>query len=293
VDEPALSWISEVLGASDVHEVRSLTYGVVSDLRLVEADGTPLVLRRYERDSSVLQLLPDLVDDETRALRAARVILGKLVPEVIATDPSGDRAGQPALLMSYLPGAPVIHGLDPDRLAAPLALLHTSPVPSDLARFHHWFTGDELAVPEWTAFPQAWEALIEIVRDREPSSPTVFLHRDFHPGNLLWDGGELSGIVDWAFGCHGPRAADVAHTRSNLALVDGVTAANRFLTAYTKLVPDHRHHVWWDAADLLAFGGGFSGVLAFNAMGAKLDVGLLRSRTDAYVESLFRTNGAR
>jgi Ser/Thr protein kinase RdoA (MazF antagonist) len=273
--------------------VRSLTFGVVSDLRLVEADGTPLILRRYERDSSVLQLLPDLVDDEARALRAARAILGPLVPEVIATDPAGHRAGQPAVLMSYLPGAPVIHGLDADRLAAPLALLHTSPVPRDLARFHHWFTGDELAVPEWTALPDEWEALIEILHDREPSSPNVFLHRDFHPGNLLWAGGELSGIVDWAFGCRGPRAADVAHTRSNLALVDGVAAADRFLTAYTKLVPDHRHHVWWDAADLLAFSSGFSGVMAFNAMGAKLDVDLLRSRTDAYVEWLSRNSGTR
>jgi Ser/Thr protein kinase RdoA (MazF antagonist) len=55
----------------------------------------------------------------------------------------------------------------------------------------------------------------------------VFLHRDYHPGNLLWNDGSLSGIVDWAFSCRGPRGVDVAHTRWNLALVDIVAAAAR------------------------------------------------------------------
>jgi hypothetical protein len=89
-------------------------------------------------------------------------------------------------------------------------------------------------------------ALLENVRAPEPESPMVFLHRDFHPGNLLWHKGELVGIVDWAFACRGPGAVDVAHTRANLALVDGVTAADRFLEAYGTQMPPHTDttHGW-------------------------------------------------
>jgi aminoglycoside phosphotransferase (APT) family kinase protein len=288
MDERALHWVAGVLGARRVHEVRSLTFGIVSDLRLVEADGRWFVLRRY-LDDGLLEPHPALVLDEVTALRVARPILGPLVPEPVAFDPSGEAAGRPAMLMTYLPGTAQIHGLDPDRLAAPLAVLHTSAVPLELPGFHHWFEPDRLAVPVWTEAPGAWAALLDLVLGPEPVSPLVFLHRDFHPGNLLWAKGELVGIVDWPFACRGPRAVDVAHTRANLALVDGVGAADRFLEAYGALVSTHRHDAWWDAAELFTWNEDFSGVLAFNAFGAALDEGLLRSRADDYAAALART----
>ena len=61
---------------------------------------------------------------------------------------------------------------------------------------------------------------------------------------------------------------DLAHTRCNLALVDGVEAAERFLLEYVRANPSYRHDPWWDAAELLTWVDDFSGVLAFNAFGA-------------------------
>jgi len=288
VDDATLAWMTEALGASKVREVGSISFGIVSDLRLVEADDRSFVLRRYF-DDALLQRFPHLVSDEAKALVEARSVLGDLVPEPVAVDPSGDRAGRPALLMTYIPGNVQIHGLDPSRLAAPMAMLHAIEPPKELPRSRNWFEPERVAVPEWSESRGPWAELVEMVLEPEPQSTLAFLHRDLHPGNLLWQGNELSGIVDWAFASRGPRALDVAHTRANLALVDGVDAADRFLDAYVARIPRYRHDAWWDAAELFVFIDDFSGPLALNTFGADLEIDLLRSRTDVYARSLVLT----
>jgi aminoglycoside phosphotransferase (APT) family kinase protein len=287
VDDATLAWIRDALGASKVREQRSISFGIVSDLCLVEADDRPFVLRRYF-DDALLESFPHLVSDEAKVLVEARSVLGDLVPELVAIDPCGHRVGRPALLMTYLPGNVQVHGLDPSRLAAPLATLHASEPPKGLPGSRSWLDPERVAPPEWSASAGSWAKLVEIVQQPEPQSTLAFLHRDLHPGNVLWRGGELSGIVDWAFAGRGPRALDVAHTRANLALVDGVEAADRFLEAYVDRAPSYRHDAWWDAAELFVFIDDFSSPLALNTFGADLDIDLLRSRTDAYARSLTR-----
>src|ERR1700722_7491340 len=120
MDEVTRGWILEVLGAHDVREVRTLTFGISSDMRLIEVDGIPLVLRRYVNELE--NGLPMAVAHEAQALRAARLVLGDLVPEPVAYDVTGARSGNPSLIMTYIPGEPVIHGLDLRQIAAPLAL---------------------------------------------------------------------------------------------------------------------------------------------------------------------------
>ena len=78
---------------------------------------------------------------------------------------------------------------------------------------------------------------------------------------------------------------DIAHTRANLAFVDGVAAADAFLAGYVARVPGYRHDGWWDAADLFGFTA-FTGVLALNAFGADLDLDTLHRRADRYAVSL-------
>jgi aminoglycoside phosphotransferase (APT) family kinase protein len=174
-------------------------------------------------------------------------------------------------------------------MVEPLTLLHARPAPDDLPRYRHWFDLDRLAVPEWTKKPETWTVLIDAVGGQEPSGESVFLHRDYHPGNLLWENGALSGIVDWPSSCRGPRGVDVAHARGNLALVDGVGAADQFLRAYRDIVPSYDHDPWWDMADLLSFDRDFAGVVAFNAFGANLSIDLLHARADEWAHALAET----
>jgi aminoglycoside phosphotransferase (APT) family kinase protein len=288
MDEVTHSWVLEVLNAYDAREVRTLTFGITSDMRLIEVDGIPLVLRRYVTDEIVAEL-PMIVEREAQALKVARTVLGKLVPELVAHDVSGVHSGCPSLIMTFLPGQPVVHELDLRQIAEPLALLHATTAPTDFPQYHPWFNIDRLAVPKWTKRPETWTALINAVHDGEPSSAEAFLHRDYHPGNLLWEKEHLSGIVDWPSSCRGPRGVDVAHTRGNLALVDGVEAAEQFLHAYRDIVPAYDHDPWWDIADLLSFDSDFAGVMAFNAFGASLHIETLYSRADEWAYALART----
>ena len=287
MDEVTRGWILEVLGAHDVREVRTLTFGISSDMRLIEVDGIPLVLRRYVNEFE--NELPMAVAYEAQALTVARAVLGDLVPEPVAHDVTGAHSGCPTLIMTYIPGKAVIHDLDLRQIVEPLALLHARAAPKDFPRYRHWFDIDRLAIPKWTKKPTTWAQLIDVVRGEEPSAKHVLLHRDYHPGNLLWEKGMLRGIVDWPSSCRGPRGIDVAHARGNLALVDGVGAADQFLRPYRQIVPSYDHDPWWDIADLLSFDSDFAGVMAFNAFGANLSIDLLHSRADEWAHALAET----
>jgi aminoglycoside phosphotransferase (APT) family kinase protein len=287
VDAVTHGWIREVLGAHDVRETRTLTFGISSDMRLIEVDGVPLVLRRYVNE--LVNQLPMAIAHEAQALKAARVVLGDLVPESLAHDSTGARAGYPSLLMTYLPGKPVLHEMDLRQMVEPLAILHAHGAPKGFPRYRHWFDIDRLAIPKWTKWPDTWAELIGAVNGGEPRAKHVLLHRDYHPGNLMWEHGMLSGIVDWPSSCRGPRGIDVAHARGNLALVDGVAAAEEFLRAYRQIVPSYDHDSWWDIADLLSFDSEFAGVMAFNAFGANLSRTLLYSRADEWARALTTT----
>jgi aminoglycoside phosphotransferase (APT) family kinase protein len=288
MDAQIVGWLSEVLGPS-FSRVRSLSFGITSELELLQVNGEMFVLRRYT-DTELVERHPSLVADEVGSLAAARGVLGDLVPEAIAWDEGGVLAGQPALLMTYLPGAPLIHNLDPVLLVEPLTRLHAASVNVRLPKFRHWFDRQRVRVPVWSSSPETWKLLTELVATPEPHAPPAFLHRDFHPGNLLWAGGRMTGIVDWAFACQGPVAVDVAHTRCNLTMVDGLEAADRFLLEYTVANPSYEHNPWWDAAELLPWDDAFSGVMAFNAFGAGLDLQLLRSRADVFAEAVCRSH---
>jgi hypothetical protein len=67
-----------------------------------------------------------------------------------------------------------------------------------------------------------------------------------------------------------------------------VAAADAFLRAYCELVPTYDHHPWWDVADLFSGDDAFSGLIAFNAFGANLQVERLRSRADDWAQALAR-----
>ena len=54
-----------------------------------------------------------------------------------------------------------------------------------------------LEPPVGTSCPDAWARAIEVHAGPPPSTSAAFIHRDFHPGNVLWTGDEVSGVVDW------------------------------------------------------------------------------------------------
>ncbi len=91
-----------------------------------------------------------------------------------------------------------------------------------------------------------WERVGEVVRGPAPASPTHLIHRDFHPANVLWTDGRVSGIVDWVNSCRGPAGVDVGGMRRNLAHLFGGEAPDRFLAAYLSESGIAEYDPYWD-----------------------------------------------
>ena len=96
-----------------------------------------------------------------------------------------------------------------------------------------------------------WERAAEISHGPPLRLPAMLLHHDFHPGNVLWQRGTVTGVVDWQGACTGPAAADVAHCRVNL-LGFGTDAVLRF-TAFRQQAAGAAYHPWGDVVTIIGF----------------------------------------
>jgi hypothetical protein len=252
----ALAWAGAWLGGP-VISARALRGGMSSAVHLVTVrrpDGrrAQAVLRRYVRFD------PDEPDPAAREARALRLAgaAGVPTPALLAVDPDGTQAGVPALLMSRLPGRVDWWPSDLDRwlerLAALLPRIHGTALPPGEAvpRFAP-YRQENYRPPGWARHPRVWERAVEISRGPAPDLPAVLLHRDFHPGNVLWRHGRVSGVVDWLGVCSGPAPADVAHCRINL-LAMGVEVASRFTVRWEQ-VAGATYHPWGDVVTVVGF----------------------------------------
>jgi aminoglycoside phosphotransferase (APT) family kinase protein len=98
-----------------------------------------------------------------------------------------------------------------------------------------------------------WARAIERYRDGAPArdSSPVFIHRDFHAGNVLWQHGRVAGVVDWIECCLGDPAADVGHCRHNLVNDAGLDTADRFLAAWKAEAGVRDYDPWWDVVTVV------------------------------------------
>lgn len=254
----ALAWAAARLG-SPVVSARALRGGMSSAVHLltVQYGGRQrrqAVLRRYVRPETNADE-PDIAGREARALRAAKPV-GVPTPDLLAADPTGAGAGVPAVLMSRLPGRvdwwPSDAGRWLRRMAELLPAIHDAQLPpAGLIGSFAPHPQASYQPPRWARYPRLWERAAEITHGPSPELPEVLVHRDYHPGNVLWRRGKVSGVVDWQAACAGPAVADVAHCRVNL-LTLGTDAAERF-TAWWQHASGTAYHPWADVVTIIGF----------------------------------------
>jgi len=179
-------------------------------------------------------------------------------PEVVAADADGDRCGEPALLLTRLAGDPSQRPQDASDLLGQIAelmeLVHSADAGSPLAvpAYRRYRLPGELRPPDDAPRPEVWREAIEIASQQPPVGRSCFIHRDFHPGNLLWLDGRLTGLVDWSYGSWGPAAADLATMRWNLALQYGADTAEGFVDAHRSVRGGSSDHSpYWDVVTIL------------------------------------------
>jgi aminoglycoside phosphotransferase (APT) family kinase protein len=253
-----------------------------------------LVLRRFVR-ADWLADEPDLARHEAAALRAVERA-GLPAPRLVAFDEHATDADVPVVLMTRVRG----HiDLDPTELRTYLL------AQAGLLPRIHGVRGDLEALPPYrryyplrevppgTRHPDVWRTLIAHASTPAPETPPTFIHRDYHPGNVLWSRGRLTGVVDWVNACIGSPEVDVGHARWNLAQLFGVEATEAFLDAWLAAAGRSYHDPYWDVVSLLDAGdsyGSIEGAVTGWQDAGRLDLTMeeAQRRRDAYAVSLVR-----
>jgi aminoglycoside phosphotransferase (APT) family kinase protein len=288
------SWI-ETAADGRVTSVAVLPGATSSVVHRVEVESNgerrALVLRRFTNDDWV-RAEPDIAVREAAGVQHA-TRAGLPAPELVATDRDGSYCGVPATLVTLLQGEvvllPAIWEEWLQGLARAAAKIHRVDAAGFRWKYRRYNDRDPLRVPQWSQQPAAWAKAINVVQGPAPSYRECFVHRDYHPSNVLWSDGRVSGVVDWVNACRGPAGIDVAWCRHNLANLHGVSVADDFLAAYIEAAgSDFEYDPYWDlmsAVELLP--GPPSMYEGWRAGGVpNINNAVMRERVDLYVASV-------
>ncbi|RED51181.1 phosphotransferase family enzyme [Cohnella lupini] len=297
ISERTLGWvIDSVHPEATVLSVRQLKGGVSSLIHAVSLNVKGIrqdyVLRMFD-NAEWVQREPDLALHEAESLRRASRTSGVGIPDIVAYDETGSLSGMPAVLMTRLEGevvlqpgevAPWLNGM-----ARALVRIHESEAGEIPWTFAPYSDASSLDTSSWSQFPDKWRLAADIVTSRKPAFARRFIHRDYHPANIMWSEGKVSGIVDWVNGCVGPAGIDVGHCRVNLAQLHDVGTADEFLSAYRKYAgASFEYDPYWDLVTLLDFSDGepevYRGWTDLGVTG--LTTELVIERLDSYLVSL-------
>jgi len=275
-----------------VHKLPGATSSLLYTIILKEGDAEQYLVLREFNNAQWLSEEPDIALHEACSLdMAART--GLPVPNLIAYDTRGEACGTPAILMSHLKGKVVLNPENMQNWLHQLAevLAHIHKVETDNFSWSYFSYNDieTMDFPEWSQVPEVWKLAISYAKKPHPHYKPCFIHRDYHPANVLWHENKVSGIVDWANACRGPTGIDLGHCRWNLAMLYGITIADEFLAAYKTIAgSSFNYNPYWDILSVIDTLSGaptvYTGWKDFGI--TNLTDALMIERTDHYIEDL-------
>lgn len=290
-----INWIKSHMNPdtviTDVTRLKGSTSSTLHRITMTEGTVTKnAVLRQFDNEEWSREE-PDLVIHEAASLTAAS-LSSVPTPDMIAGDETGGECGVPVILMSYLNGHVELLPADWTQwlreLALALVRIHDV-APYDFPyRYYRYQDIKSFDVPIWSSTPDKWEEALAYIQKPAPDYEPHFIHRDYHPANVLWENGVISGVVDWVNACVGPRGVDVGHARVNLAQLYDVETADAFLNWYSSINEDFTYEPYWDIVSLIdiLFGSPevYPGWKAFGVTG--LTDEMMVERLDKYVSRL-------
>jgi aminoglycoside phosphotransferase (APT) family kinase protein len=152
-------------------------------------------------------------------------------PRLIGVDLGGQEAGAPASVETAVPGSSAWPArASPERLraaGAAIAQVHQIPLaPSDHLPVRPRpiavddFAGDRRMgrMPTTPLLQRADELTLGILAT---PGPTVFVHGDVWPGNMMWSGSACSALIDWKTAGVGHPGVDLGELRKQVAMANG------------------------------------------------------------------------
>ncbi|RKP47958.1 aminoglycoside phosphotransferase family protein [Cohnella endophytica] len=298
LSESAVQWVVDAINPEAIVLSAQRLQGGISALvhrvsLSINGERQDVVLRQFDNAEWVREQ-PDLAAREAASLLRAFRTVDVRTPSLIAFDETGSRCGKPAVLMTLLAGEVVLEPADSAQwlngMAKALCRIHEVEASDFDWTYASYCDAASLDTSSWSKHPDKWKAAADIVTSSRPPATMRFIHRDYHPANVLWSGGEVSGIVDWVNGCIGPAGIDVGHCRVNLALLHGVPSADEFLAGYRRHAGESfTYDPYWDLVTLIDFAYGpppevYGGWTALGVTG--LTDEMMAERLDDYLLSL-------
>ncbi|MFF1484014.1 alpha/beta fold hydrolase [Streptomyces sp. NPDC058319] len=302
------AWVARQLPPGrSVRTAGLLRGGSTSQMRaLTLDDGGALVLRTVVRPF-FRRHAPALLAREAAVLALLAGEAGVPAPEPVAVDAAAEHCDHPSLLMSALPGRVRVDEPDPAELGRRLELLAAQLVrvhavvpraPHERPRtYEAWTPPERVRVRPG----ELWERAVRVLRREPPAYEGCFLHRDFHPGNVLFTGAgpdlRISGVVDWVETSWGPADLDVAHCATALALLHGpghgLAFADRYEAHGGRRLARGRDQLYWRLLDALHYAPGTDRLAGpWRELGrTDLTPAVLGDRLEAYVAGLLKRYG--
>jgi aminoglycoside phosphotransferase (APT) family kinase protein len=171
---------------------------------------------------------------------------GLPAPDPLYLDDAGAILGSPGIVTRYAPGqlvmAPPYPAQWAETLAKTLARIHQVPLGDAEASFLLdgnseilWFMKSLAQMPPYiSAHPKGsllWSAVVDYLPNLVKVAPAL-VHIDYWSGNILWDNGAVSAVVDWEEAAQGDPGIDVAYCRMDMILCGLSEAADTFLATY-------------------------------------------------------------
>jgi aminoglycoside phosphotransferase (APT) family kinase protein len=214
-----------------------------------DAGGNPFrVVARYP-GPGLKAAVEDAADYEFRTLQAVQAA-GIPAPRPLGIGESPDGS---FLLLEFLDGRATAHAENPEAYVAEFASALASVHRVDLS-----FGGLSFLLATRRQFVPGRTILNEELGEREITDLLVgagpqmvgedgLRHGDFWPGNILWQGGKITGIIDWENALLGPAIADLAISRLDVFWILGRAAMEEFTARYLACRPmDVAALPYWD-----------------------------------------------
>ena len=214
-----------------------------------------MIVRQY--GEAKLKSIPQVAASEFELLRLLQAF-GLAVPAPYYLDESGEIFSTPYIVIEYVEGKTEFAPAHLDdfifQLASYLSRLHAvdcSHLDLSFLEQQEKRVAEKLRERPTNIMESVDERqirdVLEAVWPLPQRNPSVLLHRDFWPGNILWKDGQLVAVIDWENAALGDPLADVANMRREMLWAFGIDGMRRFTHQYQALTTiDFTHLPYWD-----------------------------------------------
>ncbi len=286
-----LDLLASVIG-SPVRSVRRISSGqsATTDVLEIVSNRRRIVLRRHGAWS--LRHDPEVATREAAVLRAMQSTPVP-TPEVFW---SGWISGRPALITGLSPGSAVLNPQDPITwgrlLAKTLTAIHDLPTQDDLQQLLRDAPpgpADDVNEEGVHAHIRGQDLLDKRRALRPPDNEVgILIHGDYHPGNVLWEDGNIAAILDWEAARIADPACDVAYCATELRLLGLDAAAEAFTAQYRATRDDELASLsYWTATAICRSIGDLESIVrSWSGLGHDEGVKTVRRRRDRIIEDV-------